>query len=513
MLKHAVWPWVVIVFLGSLPFLALIAVGGWWLWEQQLLLLWLSLSVSCSGVAWIVARQFNKHQKKPFSGSRISSKTPFSQRDEEAWKAVEMLANQIKEDKLGNFDQLDSWLQLGRRILEVVAKHYRPHTKHPELDIPATELLRIVELVSHDMHRLMFDNLPFSHVITLADGLNLHRWIDRLSDANTTLRLGRMIMNPVSGVLNEAKSYAQDKAAVLTLPHLQRWLLDMYIQKVGEYAILLYSGRMAVEAEKAETLSSQSRQDYQQAQEQQANLEREPLRVLVAGQTNAGKSTLINTLFDKPRAATDVVSCTAELMPYQLERDGQFSGLIFDTPGYGEKSNWIHDNRDELDKTDLVILVCHANNAARTADRHFLKEFQHHFVEQANRKIPPIIIVATHIDELRPLREWNPPYDVAEPNGIKAANIRAAMDAIQQDLALPENTSIVPVCLSNNEGIGAYNVESIVEAMGQQMDEANRARLLRCLKSAMNREKWTQVWRQTGNSSLWLLRTIGNVLP
>jgi hypothetical protein len=223
---------------------------------------------------------------------------------------------------------------------------------------------------------------------------------------------------------------------------------------------------------------------------------------------------LINTLFDSPQAAADVVSCTAAITPYKLQRDGQFSGLIFDTPGYGENASWINDNRDQLDKTDLVMLVCHANNAARSADRHFLVEFHRHYLSQRHRKIPPIIVVVTHIDELRPLREWRPPYDVAQPNGAKAANIRSALDAIQQDLALPDNTAIVPVSLVNNAGLGCYNVDSLLLAMGQQMDEANRSRLLRCLKDAKSQEKWGQLWRQLANSGRWaasqLLNTVGS---
>lgn len=233
----------------------------------------------------------------------------------------------------------------------------------------------------------------------------------------------------------------------------------------------------------------------------------------MAGQTNAGKSTLINTLFDSPRAAADVVSCTNAIVPYALESEGRFSGLIFDTPGYGEKTSWLRDNREELDKTDLVILVCNANNAARSADRQFLQEFQKHFKDQPNRKIPPMIVVVTHIDELRPVREWQPPYDVVEPNCVKAANIRAAMDTIQQDLSLIENTMIVPVSLRNNDGLGPYNIDSLLIAMGQQMDEANRARLLRCLKDAKNSEKWTRLWQQVTQSSRWFLNKIGDTLP
>lgn len=505
MMKRA-WPWLLMLFIGSLPFLVLMACGAWWLWQQQWFWIWLNASAACTGLIWIVSRWLNRAKKKALNERAVKPDAPFSQRDQAAWDAVQALVPTINQDTRKRLDQLDTWLKLGQQVLLTVAGHYRPQTKQPEMDIPVTELLRLAEQVCHDLHRQIHGHIPFSHVITLADGLNLQRWLDHLSDANTALRLGRVVLNPMSGVLQELKNYAQDKAVALTVPRLQDWLLETYIQKVGHYAIMLYSGRMAVEPQKQDLLSAKSKGDELQARERQQTQNQEPIRILVAGQTNAGKSTLINTLFDSPRAAADVISCTDAIVPYTLERDGEFSGLIFDTPGYGENTGWIHDNRQELDRTDLVMLVCHANNAARAADRRFIKEFHQHYLAQPNRKIPPIIVVVTHIDELRPVREWRPPYDVAEPDCVKAVNIRTAMDAIQQDLALPENTAIVPVSLADNDGLGTYNVDSLWLVMGRQMDEANRSRLLRCLKDAKTREKWTLLWRQVSQSSRWLLR-------
>lgn len=501
-----VWPWLLLLVIGSMPFLALMACGAWWLWQQHWFWIWLNASAACTGLIWIVSRWLNRAKNRAQSGPAVKPDTLFSQRDQAAWDAVLASIPAIKQNARNRLDQIDTWLMVGRQALLTVAGQYRPQAKHPEMDIPVTELLKLAEQVCHDLHRQINGHIPFSHVITLADGLNLQRWLDHVSDANTALRLGRVVLNPMTGVLQELKNYAQDKAVALTLPRLQDWLLETYIQKVGHYAILLYSGRMAVEPQKLDALSPKSREDALLASERQQTLNQEPIRILVAGQTNAGKSTLINTLFDSPRAAADVVSCTDAIMPYKLDRAGGFSGLIFDTPGYGENTSWIHDNREQLDKTDLVMLVCHANNAARAADRHFLQEFHRHYLDQPNRKIPPIIVVVTHIDELRPLREWRPPYDVSEPDCVKAVNIRAAMDAIQQDLTLPDDTAVVPVSLGNNGGLGSYNLDSLWLAMGQQMDEADKARLLRCLEDAKSREKWAVLWRQIAQSGRWFLR-------
>ncbi|MGR8929007.1 MAG: GTPase family protein [Gammaproteobacteria bacterium] len=513
MLNKNAWPWMVILLLGSIPVLALLAAGGWLLWDKQLLLPWLALSLSCGGIAWIGGRELARRQRQSPFETPVEPDLAFSQRDREAWQAVDQLCEREKKRDKQGLDKIETWMQLGREALATVAALYRPQSKHPELDIPATELLRIVEQVSHDIHAQLIEHIPFSHRITLAEGLNLHGWVERLRGVNTMIRISRMVLNPFAGALSEAGNYAKGKTFLLTLTHLQDWLLEVYIKKVGYYAIMLYSGRMALAAEQVETLSPESKQDESQALDRQQGLEKEPLRILVAGQTNAGKSTLINTLFDSPRAAADVVSCTPELTPYLLEREGRRAGLIFDTPGYGERTNWLAKNRDELDKTDLLLLVCDANNAARAADKAFLDGFRQHFKVQGHRKIPPMILVVTHIDQLRPLREWQPPYDIEQPKGSKAHSIRSAVDAIREDLTVGDEVSTVPLSLGPNDGLGVYNVDSLMEAMGRQMDEANRSRLLRCLNEAGARENWNRLWQQMKNSGRWLLHKADDALP
>lgn len=513
MLNKNAWPWLAILIVGSIPVLALLAAGGWVLWDRQLFWPWLALSLSCGGCAWIAGKELTRRQRKSPFQAPPEPDLAFSQRDKEAWKAVDELCERAKKSDKQGLDQIETWLQLGRETLAAVAALYRPESKHPELDIPAPELLRIVEQVSHDIHAQLHEHIPFSHRITLAEGLNLHGWVERLRGVNTVIRLSRMVLNPFAGAVAEAGNYAKGKTVLLTLTHLQDWLLEVYIKKVGYYAIMLYSGKMAVTADRVEALSAKSSQDRWQAQELQQGLEKEPLRILVAGQTNAGKSTLINTLFDSPRAAADVVSCTPELTPYLLEREGNRAGLIFDTPGYGERTNWLQKNRRELDKTDLLLLVCDANNAARAADKAFLEGFLQHFKAQGHRKVPPIILVVTHIDQLRPIREWQPPYDIEKPLGSKAQNIRDAVEAIREDLALADDVAAVPISLGANDGQGVYNVDSLTEAMGRQMQEADRSRLLRCLKEAGDRENWTQLWRQMKNSGRWLLHKADDMLP
>ena len=69
--------------------------------------------------------------------------------------------------------------------------------------------------------------------------------------------------------------------------------------------------------------------------------------------------------------------------------------------------------------------------------------------------MPPVIVALTFIDQLRPLAEWDPPYNVAQPDRPKARNIHDAMEAVAADLAV-EPTQVVPVSLRPGH---VYNVE------------------------------------------------------
>ncbi len=109
--------------------------------------------------------------------------------------------------------------------------------------------------------------------------------------------------------------------------------------------------------------------------------------------------------------------------------------------------------------------------------------------------MPPLVAVLTHVDQLRPPGEWNPPYDLSEPKSVKARNIVDAMQAVREDLNLAEHERVVPVCLKPE---AMYNVdEGLAPAILGVLSGARAVRYLRCLRKFQEATRWKRVWQQT----------------
>jgi predicted GTPase len=160
-------------------------------------------------------------------------------------------------------------------------------------------------------------------------------------------------------------------------------------------------------------------------------------------------------------------------------------------------------------RADLILLVVSAVNAAREPDRRLLMQLRDRFTAQPELRPPPVVVVLSHIDLLRPPRDWTPPYNVVTPDSLKAHSIRGALDAVAVDLALTPEL-VVPVCLLPER---LYNVEeALVPLLVQVLPEAKRTLLLRGLKILHEQEQWELLWRQAWAAGRFLWQVGGEVL-
>ena len=96
-----------------------------------------------------------------------------------------------------------------------------------------------------------------------------------------------------------------------------------------------------------------------------------------------------------------------------------------------------------------------------------------------------------------------PPYNIQDPQSIKAQNIRDVCETISQDLNLPLDR-IVPVCLAPEKP--TYNLDDgLIPLIHELLDDAQRARYLRCLNNQKDKSYWQEWHKQVKNAGQFIV--------
>lgn len=497
---------IALILLG-LPTLSVFGLGMLWLWQTGNLLYWVTAMAVFSALSYGFQHWLARRDRQLLDEIATEPNPDWPPKAEAVWQQVEKLAETCDPKDWPIEDA--SWiLGLGRRTLDTVSQCYYPQAEKPFLELNVPHTLLIIEQASRDLRKDMTENIPFSDRLTIGDMLRLHRWKAKAEQAYNVYRAGRVLINPVNALFGEIWQYLRERSFGMAQSELHRWFLRAYVRKVGYYAIDLYSGRQPVVIDEATkpvmAQTAVSHADLSRV-EQTAVAPEEPLRILVLGRTNAGKSSLINALFGKLTTATDILpDTTRTITPFVLQREGLTQALIFDSPGcdstrFNEKQ--IH--AAALD-ADLILWISPANRPDRQTERHCLDALRIFQATQLNRRLPPMLVVMSHIDLLRPANAWQPPYDLSNQQDVKAISIRAALQAVATDLAVPVE-QVIPVCLKEGR---VYNVnDALWAAILHHQDAALRVRLLRCLDAKKRAEDWTLLRRQLISTGrfLWSL--------
>lgn len=486
------------------PTLTLIPLGSLWLWEHGLVLYWALAVCLFTVVAFVLQRRLFPAPVE--DGPRAAVETgevkpdALTPAEEQAWAEVERLAAAIDPAALANRDQL--WAK-GLETVDAVARSFHPSIKDPLWQFTVIEALALSERVSVRMREAVADHVPFGDRLTVSQLMKLWSWrgaIDVAERAYDAWRVVRLF-NPLSAATQEVREQLQKRLYAWGKDQVARRVAEAYVREVGRAAIDLYSGKLSVtEADLARHRSDAAARDRAQMLADTP----EPLRLLVGGQTGAGKSSLVNAMAAQVMAAVDVLPATVGFTPYALNREGLPAAIVLDSPGLnaGEPGDAIIAQSQDC---DLLLWVVSAARADRDVDRSALMQFRSHFAAQPNRRRPPLLLVITHIDRLRPFKEWEPPYDLADAGKEKARSIRAATEAIAAELGFSAEDA-VPVCLS--PACGSYNVDALWGRILATLPEAQRAQLVRRLRDRTARVDWGRVWSQARNAGRVIARTV-----
>jgi predicted GTPase len=477
-----------------LPAVSLIPFGSIWLWQHGLILYWaIATCIVVSAVYYLQRRLIGPVAALPPPEDEVvPGDARWSPRQEEAWDDVRALAAKVDAGRLSSRDAV---LNLGLETIEVVARRLHPERADPLLQFTVPEALAVIERASGGLRDFVSGSFPLGDRITVAQLMWLYRWRGALGLVEKGYDLWRIVrlLNPVSAVTQELRERFTRQIYDAGREHLARRLARAFVREVGRAAIDLYGGSLRVSAARLDShVSAATRKDMADLDAREA----EPLRILVAGQAGAGKSSLLNALANAVEAAVDAVPTTTSFAAYKLTHEGLPAALLVDSPGLTGPGSVAALVR-AADECDLVLWVASAVQAARETDRAAIDAIRQHFAAQPHRRQPPMLLVLTQIDRLRPFSEWEPPYDLGSAARAKSVSIRAAMEAAGAELDVAAGDT-VPVRV--DIAVAPYNVDALWARIIELAPDAQRARLLRCLSDIKSATGWGSIWSQAVNA-------------
>lgn len=492
----------------TLPTITLVPLGSLWLWERGYLLYW------AIGAALAVTAAFYFWQRllpplpeaKTDNASATAIDSDVDDRRDPSWTPIENLAwadvISIAEGvDLATLTSQDAILDLGRRTVDAVARRLHPEVAEPIWQFTVPEAFAILERVSRRLGAFTNENIPLSDRLTVGQALALYRWRGAVDMAEKVYDVWRLIrlVNPIAAATHELRERMSKQMLHWGQTHVTRKLTHAFVTEVGRAAIDLYGGRLRVSAHHLE--HSMSHEAMAEADQIAARIA-EPLRILIAGQTGAGKSSLVNALAEEVHAAVDALPATPGFAAYALRRKDMPDAHLVDSRGLGISAD---DREAVVAKAidcDLILWVVAAHRADRDVDLQAVSALRRALAALPHRRSAPLLVVLTHIDRLRPVQEWSPPYDLNASTQPKANSIRLAMDAVSHDLAISID-DIVPVSL----GTPAYNIDALWARIALALPDARRAQLVRRLQHGKNLS-WSRLWSQAAGAGRVLVRTI-----
>jgi small GTP-binding protein len=494
---------IILFLLWSLPVLLAIVLGSIALYQQG----WLAWIVLTLPLMWVIAWVASKVWK-PRMHQQAKDKKPF--KVPEFWTATDAAAVQVVDAFRAQIPDVDRmtitdphrYLLDAQNLARALAKHYHAKSSdnvfHP---LTPVEILAVIHLAVEDLEEWVLENVPGSNLATIGQ-------LEKLPTIFKALDIGQSVMFLASAIADPTRLLAYPlwrKSGQVTV-ELQNELLtafyQRYLRQMGKYLIEMYSGRLkagsrryrqqfghlssAVHATGGDT----SRFD---------DLKDTSTTIAVMGQVKAGKSSLINALMQDQVAATSVLPETREVQrfQYQLPDSGNSIALL-DTPGYSEADVTKQQKKEiksAADSADIILLVLAANNSARETDVQMVRELREHYRKRPHLKSPPIIAVLTHIDLLRPVREWSPPYDWRKPNSPKAESIAGAV-AYVRELFGKELAGFACVYTGDEHSADSSVADEVVPQLVAHLDHGHSAAILKAFYQQLNRQRFQQLSQQ-----------------
>jgi uncharacterized protein len=452
------WPEVLLFLAVALPWLSLFILGLVWLWQGGHVWVWAIGAATLGLLAWPLSNHVQRRaneEARVALGDLTAPVRGWNVVERDAWTRVLAMADTAA---AFSFTEMEPILASAGEIVEAVARAFHPDVRNAWARFSLPEFLLLAERLSRDVRREALLHIPAIRAMKLSHLLWVHRQNVRYGEAaQTGWRLGFGLWRVIRAALNPLQAAGQETSGVFferttkVLSYRARaYATRLLILEVGRAAIDLYSGRLA--------LSDTELRSAQERDMAGATATSIPVRIVLVGQVNAGKSSLLNALAQETRCAVGPVPTTSSAAEYLLNLEGRPTLILVDMPGIDERADGASELLVQAERADLIMWVASATQTAREPDRKRLADFRAWAGAQVARRAPPLLLALTHVDELRPAVEWTPPYDLTTPTTPKARMISAAVKGAARGLDLHAD-EIVPVALP--PGRETYNIDAL----------------------------------------------------
>jgi len=488
MVRLQTWQWVVLALplvgvLGFLGVAASLQIHQWglnWLWAVFLVLFvgwrwllnrWLHPPALAEVETALAELEVEASATLPSTGS---------DRYQQAQRELQRILQAAREDLPPWEDWLTFW-QRCQTLVAAIARVYHPDVKRPLLNVYIPQAYGLIRDTVEDVDRWMHKLSPALNQMTVGQAVEAYELYQKLEPATrTALKIwnwSMWVLNPAAALARTATRRYTSTANQQLLANLGTILRDQALKALGARAIALYSGEAVPVLEVPPALPQQQTQRLRDllAQAENPDLEQKPVHLLLMGRTGAGKSSLINTLFMAERATVDLLPTTVQFQEYRWQAATGEALVLVDAPGYEQiGANYRDPILEQAAIADALILVTPAPDPALQMDRELLQA-------AAEVSEQPVIAVVTQVDRLRPLREWQPPYDWQQGERPKERSIREAV-AYRQEMLGDLCRVILPVVNRNEQQRSAWGLETLAQTLLEYIEPAKQLRLARFLR-------------------------------
>ncbi len=444
MIRLKPWQWVVLStpIIGLIVFFSIatgLQIHRWginWIWAFFVLILvgWRWLLVKWTKPAFSNVENIIADAQKELEEQKTSTSTVLPELNADTINTIEtslqQIISQAKEDA-PIWEDFPAFWQRCQTSVETIAKVYHPEVEYPLLNIYIPQAYGLMRDTVDDMDRWMKQLSPVFNQITVAQGYQGYQLYRKLEpSARKIIKVwnwAQWIVNPAVAAAKLASKPLNNQANQELLINLNQVLKEVALRNLGRQAALLYGGdNLPQDKFEQETVTlpeakTQTLQEIFAQVEEPEQIEQKPVKILLAGRTGAGKSSLINTLFNSQIAEVNILPNTADIQSYQWEAKTGEALYLYDTPGYEQvdRPEFKEQVIDYSQDTDLILLLNPALDPALQMDLDIIKDLPEGI---------PIITVITQVDRLRPVREWQPPYNWITGDAPKEKSIRQAVE-------------------------------------------------------------------------------------